>query len=111
MLNHYESSAGLSKRRKRRRRPEVRLVMNLMDRVLARLKELGVTPMPFPERVDYRLHEPVRVVATHNHADDGRVGDVYIPGFVSEERVVRQAKVSVLKYVPNAATQPNKENV
>jgi hypothetical protein len=111
LLNHYESSAGLSKRRKRRRRPEVRLVMILMDRVLIRLKALNVTPMPFPERVDYRLHEPVHVVVTHARADDGRVVDVYIPGFVNGERVVRQARVSVLKYVPQVAAQPNKESV
>lgn len=98
LLDHYESSIGPSKRRRRRRRPEIRLVVTLIDRVLARLKELGVNPIPFLERIDYRLHEPVRVTATHQHADDGRVLDVYLSGFASDDHVIRPAKVSVLKY-------------
>lgn len=106
LLDHYESSIGLSRRRKRRRRPEIRLVLTLIDRVLARLKALGVSPMPFPERIDYRLHEPVRVTATPERQDNGRVVDVFLEGFTCGECVLRQAKVSVLKYVPTAETQP-----
>ena len=110
LLDHYESRGGLSKRRKRRLRPEIRLVTTVTERVLTRLKALGVTPMPFPDRVDYRCHEPVRVVTTLFREDDGRVVDVYIPGFVNGERVVRHARVSVLKYVPKPEPTLDKEN-
>ncbi|HRI87849.1 MAG TPA: hypothetical protein PLJ47_07395 [Candidatus Hydrogenedentes bacterium] len=110
LLEHFEARAGQSKRQRRRLRLDLRLVSNLIVRVLDRLQELGVARMTFPDVVDFRLHEPVEITPTHTLADDGRVTAVYIHGFTNHGCVVRQSKVAVLKYVPKPESQPRKEN-
>lgn len=110
LYEHFEVRAGQSKRQRRRLRLDLRLVSNLIARVLDRLQELGVARMAFPDLVDFRLHEPVEVAPTHILADDGRVTAVYIHGFTSNGCVVRQARVAVLKYVPKPEPQPEKDN-
>ena len=100
LYEHFEVRARQSKRQRRRRGLDLRLVSNLIVRVLDRLQELGVARVEFPDEVDFRLHEPVEVTPTLNLADDGRVTTVYIHGFTSNGCVVRQARVAVLKYVP-----------
>ena len=88
------------KRKRRRWRAELRVLADMLQSVLQRLRQLGVTPMPFPERVDYALHDPVDVRPTISSLDNGRVVDVYRRGFVRDGRVIRLMQVAVLKYVP-----------
>lgn len=110
LLDHFEARAGVSKRQRRRLRIELRLVSNLIVRVLDRLQELGVARMAFPDVVDFRLHEPVEVTPTLTLSDDGRVTAVYVHGFTNNGCVVRQSKVAVLKYVPKPEPQAEKDN-
>ncbi|MBI5090912.1 MAG: hypothetical protein HZB26_00545 [Candidatus Hydrogenedentes bacterium] len=73
---------------------------NIIQTNLERLAELGIVALPYPERVDYNLHLPVRVQITHLPEEDGRVVEMSRRGFMRNGLVFRTAHVTVLKYSP-----------
>lgn len=110
--DQLESRAGRRQRQRRRWRTEINTVTRLMQTNLDRLRQLGVTAMPYPERVDYSMHEPVHVYQTGDPLEDGRVVDVCRSGFLRDGRPWRLMQVAVLAYrpAPQKQTPTEKEN-
>jgi molecular chaperone GrpE len=59
------------------------------------LEEIDADGKPF----DPSFHEAVGVEVVDNRDEDGRVGEVLLPGFMYKDSLLRPAKVRVLKYV------------
>jgi hypothetical protein len=107
-----ESRAGRRRRYRHRWGVEINMVTRLIGANLDRLAQLGVTPMAYPDRVDYSVHQPVHVYATCDPSKDGRIVEVYRPGYLRDGRPWRLMQVAVMACRPavQEQTPTEKEN-
>mgnify|MGYP000844244861 FL=1 len=110
--DQLELRAGRRRRQRRQWRAVINTVTNLIQANMDRLQQLGVTPMPRPERLDYTLHNPVHVYETSDPSQDGRIVEVYRSGFMRDGRAWRPMLVAVTAYrpAPTEKAQTRKEN-
>jgi len=104
LRGHIETRAGLGKRSRKRWRREIQLITRLMKQNHDRLHALGVELMPWPDRIDYARHVPVRTITTNCVLDDGRIIEIVQAGYVQGDRALREMQVVVLKHVPNGTS-------
>jgi hypothetical protein len=104
LRDDLEALSGISRRRRRRFRPLVTYTTKILERLVRRLGALGVTPMPLPDRIDYRLHESYRSVITRRPEENGLVIEVYRTGFMRGDHVEQLAAVATLKYPSKPTT-------
>ena len=110
--DQLDSRAGRRRRQRRQWRAVINTVTNLIQANMERLQQLGVTPMPRPERLDYTLHNPVHVYETSDPSQEGRIVEIYRSGFMRDGRAWRPMLVAVTAYrpAPTEKAQTRKEN-
>ncbi|MFQ5680118.1 MAG: nucleotide exchange factor GrpE [Gemmatimonadota bacterium] len=73
-------------------------------KVMKELREAGLRPIDAQgRRFDPNLHEALSAIATHDPAQDERVSRVFVRGYLFGDRLLRPARVEVMKYSSESA--------